>query len=127
MCARDATGPTTVSLRSSRASDYAEARCREPARFPASGHELGIIRDPALWRLCRARHKRHSFAMHTLLAWYHTGVDVEARLPWLSTYLGHVGPSTYWYLTATPELVTVGRQSEHRRRLPGCLPPPVTL
>ena len=55
---------------------------------------------------------RHSFAMHTLLDWYHTGVDVEARLPWLSTYLGHVGPaSTYWYLTATPELVTVA----HRR------------
>jgi hypothetical protein len=50
--------------------------------------------------------------MHTLLDWYHAGVDVEARLPWLSTYLGHVGPaSTYWYLTATPELVTVA----HRR------------
>ena len=50
--------------------------------------------------------------MHTLLAWYHAGVDVEAPLPWLSTYLGHVGPaSTCWYLTATPELVTVA----HRR------------
>jgi integrase/recombinase XerD len=55
---------------------------------------------------------RHSFAMHTLLDWHHARVDVEARLPWLSTYLGHVGPSsTYWYLTATPELVTVA----HRR------------
>jgi integrase len=55
---------------------------------------------------------RHSFATHTLLDWYHAGVDVEARLPWLSTYLGHVGPaSTYWYLTATPELVTIA----HRR------------
>jgi integrase len=55
---------------------------------------------------------RHSFATHTLLDWYRTGVDVEARLPWLSTYLGHVGPSsTYWYLTATPELLTLA----HRR------------
>ena len=55
---------------------------------------------------------RHSFVVHTLLDWYRAGVDVEARLPWLSTYLGHVGPATtYWYLTATPELVTLA----HRR------------
>ena len=27
---------------------------------------LGIIRDSALWRLCRARHKRHSFATHLI-------------------------------------------------------------
>jgi len=27
---------------------------------------LGIIRDSALCRLCRARHKRHSFATHLL-------------------------------------------------------------
>jgi integrase len=32
---------------------------------------------------------RHSFAVTTLLEWYRTGQDVEARLPWLSTYLGH--------------------------------------
>lgn len=31
---------------------------------------------------------------------------VEAKLPTLSTYLGHIGPaSTYWYLTAIPELL----------------------
>ena len=49
---------------------------------------------------------RHSFAIETVLGWYRDGVDVEARLPILSTYLGHVGPSsTYWYLTAVPELL----------------------
>lgn len=49
---------------------------------------------------------RHSFAIETVLGWYRDGVDVEARLPMLSTYLGHVGPSsTYWYLTAVPELL----------------------
>ena len=70
----------------------------------------GLVDRPP--RRPRLHDLRHSFAMHTLLAWYHAGVDVEARLPWLSTYLGHVGPaSTYWYLTATPELVTVA----HRR------------
>jgi integrase/recombinase XerD len=49
---------------------------------------------------------RHSFAIQTVLGWYRDGADVEARLPLLSTYLGHIGPSsTYWYLTAVPELL----------------------
>jgi integrase len=49
---------------------------------------------------------RHTFAIQTVLAWYRDGVDVEARISVLSTYLGHVGPSsTYWYLTAVPELL----------------------
>jgi integrase len=51
---------------------------------------------------------RHTFAVKTLRDWYRSGVDVEQRLPWLSTYLGHVNPTTtYWYLTATPELLTL--------------------
>jgi integrase len=49
---------------------------------------------------------RHTFAVRTVLAWYRAGIDVEARLPTLSTYLGHISPSaTYWYLTAVPELL----------------------
>ena len=49
---------------------------------------------------------RHSFAVRTLQDWYREGVDVERMLPRLSTYLGHVSPaSTYWYLSATPELM----------------------
>jgi len=51
---------------------------------------------------------RHSFAVRTLLEWYRAGEDVEARLPWLSTYLGHRDPrSTYWYLSAAPELLAL--------------------
>jgi integrase len=49
---------------------------------------------------------RHSLAVHALAEWYRSGVDVESRLPVLSTYLGHVNPSsTYWYLSASPELM----------------------
>jgi integrase/recombinase XerD len=49
---------------------------------------------------------RHGFAVRTLLDCYRDGVDVQARLPLLSTYLGHVNPaSTFWYLTAAPELL----------------------
>lgn len=49
---------------------------------------------------------RHRLAVNTLLGWYRDGVDVERSLPTLSTYLGHAHISdTYWYLTATPELL----------------------
>lgn len=57
---------------------------------------------------CRPRiHSfRHSFAVNTLIDWYRDGGDVAARLPLLSTYLGHVDPAaTYWYLSAAPELL----------------------
>ncbi len=49
---------------------------------------------------------RHTFAVRTLIDWYQAGVDVQSRLPLLSTYLGHLDPTmTYWYLTAVPELL----------------------
>jgi integrase len=49
---------------------------------------------------------RHTFAVWRLVAWYREGADVQARLPELSVYLGHVRPrDTYWYLTATPHLL----------------------
>jgi integrase/recombinase XerD len=38
----------------------------------------------------------------TLLGWYREGADVPARLPLLSTYLGHAEPR---YLSAAPELL----------------------
>jgi integrase len=51
---------------------------------------------------------RHGFAVRTLLEWYRDGLDVQARLPLLSTYMGHVDPaSTFWYLTAAPELLAL--------------------
>jgi integrase/recombinase XerD len=51
---------------------------------------------------------RHGFAVSTLLDWYREGLDVQARLPLLSTWLGHVNPaSTFWYLTAAPELLAL--------------------
>ena len=50
---------------------------------------------------------RHGFAVGRLLAWYREGLDVSAWLPHLSVYLGHLNKEeTYWYLTATPELLT---------------------
>lgn len=61
---------------------------------------------------------RHTFAVNTVRDWYRSGTDVERRLFFLSTYLGHVSPtSTYWYLTATPELLALaGERLERWRR-----------
>jgi len=49
---------------------------------------------------------RHSYAVHTLLDWYRDGENVDAKLPQLSSMLGHAKPEhTYWYLQAVPELL----------------------
>jgi site-specific recombinase XerD len=49
---------------------------------------------------------RHTFAVHRLLAWYRDGQDVNARLPALATYMGHVNVnSTQVYLKPTAELL----------------------
>jgi site-specific recombinase XerD len=54
---------------------------------------------------------RHSFAVETLLRWYRAGVDPMTHLFDLSTFLGHVSPSsTAVYLTITPELLACASQ-----------------
>jgi hypothetical protein len=43
--------------------------------------------------------------------WYQQGLDVQALLPHLSIYLGHVKPQeSYWYLTSAPELLSAAAQ-----------------
>jgi integrase len=62
---------------------------------------------------CRPRihDLRHSFAVHAMLDAYTAGQDGQTRLSLLSTWLGHVHPaSTYWYLSASPELMAVAGQ-----------------
>ncbi len=59
----------------------------------------------------RVHDLRHSFAVNTLIRWYRDGADVQARLPLLSAYLGHVRPSsTFWYLTASTELLALAAE-----------------
>lgn len=49
---------------------------------------------------------RHTLAVKTLVDWYQSGLNVEQQMPKLSTYLGHThAADTYWYLSATPELL----------------------
>ena len=61
---------------------------------------------------------RHTFAVHRLLAWYRDGHDLNVRLPWLATYMGHVGVhSTQVYLRATGELIEQVHQRFHNHYL----------
>jgi integrase len=57
---------------------------------------------------------RHTFAVRCLLKWYQKGEDLNARLPWLATYMGHVKiANTMVYLHATAELLAeVGNRFE---------------
>lgn len=50
-------------------------------------------------RLPRVHDLRHSFAVQALWRWYQAGINVQAKLPLLATYMGHVSiHSTEYYL-----------------------------
>jgi integrase len=83
-------------------------RCVHPGSASQTFHrllpelELDVAAGVASPRL---HSLRHSFAVATLLRWYRQGDDPTARLFELSTFMGHVDPtSTAVYLTITTEL-----------------------
>jgi integrase/recombinase XerD len=54
---------------------------------------------------------RHRFAVQTLIDWQRSGVRIDEHIATLSTYLGHVSPAdTYWYLSASPELMALAAE-----------------
>jgi integrase len=76
------------------------------------------LRGPPGTKGPRIHDFRHTFAVRTLINWYRSGVDVERRMPELSTYLGHSHVFyTYWYLSAEPELLRLAvMRLEHLER-----------
>jgi integrase/recombinase XerD len=97
---------------------------QQPSDAPRTFRELvdtaGIDARPGQ-RRPRLHDIRHSVAVWTLMDWYRDGGDVQARLPLLSTWLGHTDPkSTYWYLQAVPELISlaVERLENDRGQVP---------
>jgi integrase/recombinase XerD len=89
-------------------------RAYVPAAIGQGLHRLfrdAEVRDPH-GRYPRVHDLRHSFAVQALLRWYRAGVDVQAKLPQLSMYLGHVSiVSTAYYLHFVPEIAAAA----HRR------------
>lgn len=75
----------------------------------------GVQREGGARRQPRLHDLRHTAAVHRLIAWYRSGADVQALLPKLSTYLGHVDlTATQRYLTLTPELLQQASQRFER-------------
>jgi integrase/recombinase XerD len=94
--------------------------CTVRATFVQLAHQIGL-RRPGDKQGPRLHDFRHRFAVQTLVRWYQEDVDVDRHLPELSTYLGHAKVSdTYWYLSATPELLGLATQrlEQTHRRLP---------
>ncbi len=64
------------------------------------------LRGPTGERGPRLHDLRHTFAVQRLLTWYREGANLSAKLPLLTTYLGHTTVScTEVYLQATAELL----------------------
>ena len=69
----------------------------------------------SLGRRARIHDLRHAFVLRTLLGWYRQDLDVEAQLPVLSAFLGHVHPSdTYWYFEGAPQLLALATERLER-------------
>lgn len=61
----------------------------------------------ATGHLPRTHDFRHAFAVNALLRWYRAGLDVQAKLPFLAAYMGHVSVvSTAHYLQFVEPLAT---------------------
>jgi len=73
------------------------------------------LRGPTGQDGARIHDFRHSFAVHRLAAWYREGAILPAKLPLLSTYLGHVNvTSSEIYLQATAELLQEANKRFYR-------------
>lgn len=94
---------------------------RKLSQSTASGTLCKLFRDaglkPPQGRVGPRVHDiRHTFAVHRLTRWYRQGVDLHARLPWLSAYMGHVDMlGTETYLNATPELLSLAADRFKKR------------
>jgi integrase/recombinase XerD len=91
---------------------YGEPRISEI--FLAIIRSLGL-RGPAGQRGPRVHDFRHSFAVTRLAAWYRQSAVLQAKLPLLTTYLGHTTPvCTGVYLQATAELLQEANKRFYR-------------
>jgi len=91
--------PLFINLR-----DHRLRHCTVYATFRQLLEKCGIIHNKHTGP--RIHDLRHTFAVHRLLTWYRDKQDVNARLPALATYMGHVNVcSTHIYLRPTAELL----------------------
>jgi integrase/recombinase XerD len=66
-------------------------------------------------RLPRVHDLRHTYAVHALLRWYNDGADVQAKLPILSTAMGHVSSASTAHYLALLEPLAAAASSRFER------------
>jgi len=70
---------------------------------------------------------RHAFAVNAILRWYHAGEDVQAKLPLLAIYMGHVHiVSTQYYLKLTEPLMSAASERFAKRYASLIVPLPIS-
>lgn len=89
---------------------FVNMRCRRYAAQTLHLDFAEMCRRAGLHETEGRRHRlhnlRHTFAVRRLATWYREGADVQAMLPVLATYMGHVHYSdTAYYLRAAAELL----------------------
>jgi len=120
---RDYAAKRATSLGSNRAEAFLTRVTGKPLRYSAIRRTfIRVIRRAGIASAGAATitlHSfRHSFAVKRLTLWHRAGENVSDLLPHLTVYLGHLDPrDTYWYLTATAELLEAAsaRMEGHRQ------------
>lgn len=77
-------------------------------------------------RLPRIHDFRHTFALEALLRWYRSGADVQAKLPLLATYMGHVSITSTEYYLKFVEVLGVSASERFARHCSGVLAMPAS-
>jgi integrase len=85
-----------------------------PALTRSVEYAFKLLRRRLKWRsrgghpVPRIHDLRHGFVCRRLQRWYEEGLDIDRNILSLSTYVGHTKVTdTYWYVTATPELLAL--------------------
>jgi integrase len=89
----------------------------ERISYNVAHHAFSLVRRRLGWtadgrtRAPRVHDLRHRMVVRRIESWHAQGVDVDAKIPALATYLGHVEVrDVYWYLSAVPELMNIVAQ-----------------
>lgn len=82
--------------------------------YNAANSTFSVLRRQLGWtsvgrtRAPRVHDLRHTMVVRRIQSWHAQGVDVDANIAVLATYLGHVEVrDVYWYLSAVPELMAI--------------------
>ena len=82
--------------------------------YNSANHAFRLLRRQLGWtaagrtRVPRVHDLRHRMVVRRIESWHAQGVDVDAKIPALASYLGHVEVrDVYWYLSAVPELMSI--------------------